>query len=158
MRAVFGPAAMLTPNRRTWFFVADGAKARLFESRGFRERWTLKNEWRDNDARLPARALENERPSRGHTIGSGGRYSIEKHSKHDAAEGAFVKARTEFINASRDNYDQLVLAAPPRVLGAIRKELSVDIIPKFIGVFDKDLTNMPDQQLHEYFQKHLERW
>lgn len=149
---------MLIPKRKTWFFVADGAKARLFESVGFREPWSLKKEWRDDDARLPARELENERPGRGHTIGSGGRYSITKRSKHDAAESAFAKAQTEFINSSLAEFDQLVLAAPPGVLGEIRKSLSTDVVAKFIGVFDKDLTNMPDQELHNYFLKRLERW
>jgi len=149
---------MLIPKRRTWFFVADGAKARLFESLGFREPWNLKKEWRDDDARLPARDLEKERPGRGHTIGAGARYSIVKRSKHDAAESAFAKARIEFINSALEEFDQLVLAAPPAALGEIRKGLSADVIAKFIGVFDKDLTNMPDQELHEYFQRRLERW
>lgn len=146
------------PKRRTWFFIADGAKARLFESSGFREPWRLKNEWREETARLPARDLESERPGRGHAIGSGGRYAIEKNSKHDAAESEFIRSKTEIINSSLEEYDQLVLAASPGVLGEMRKCLSVEVTAKFIGVFDKDLTNMPDQQLHAYFEKHLERW
>ena len=150
--------SMLIPKRRTWFFVADGAKARLFESAGFREPWNLKKEWCDDNARLPARELENERPGRGHTVGSGGRYSIVKRSKHEAAESAFAKAQTEFINSSLAEFDQLVLVAPPGALGEIRKSLSTETTAKLIGVFGKDLTNMPDQELHGYFQKRLERW
>ena len=149
---------MLTPKRMTWFFIADGAKARLFESFGYREPWSLRDEWRDDTARLPARALGNERPGRGHTIGSHSRYAMAKGSKHESAEGGFVKLRIDFINLSRDEFDQLVLAAPPGVLGAMRKGLLPEVCSKFTAVFDKDLTNMPDQQLLDYFKKHLERW
>ncbi len=107
---------------------------------------------------MPARELESERPGRGHTIGAGTRYAIETRSEHDKAEETFVKARAKFVSSAIDDYDQLVLAASPKVLGIMRKALPADVTAKFIGVFDKDLTNMPDQELYQYFQKHLERW
>ena len=151
-------AAMLAPKRTTWFIIADGAKARLFESLAFREPWRLEHEWRDETARLPSRALENERPGRGRTIGSGSHYAVGGRSKHDEAEKAFVKTRAEFIVASFERYDQLVLAAPPGALGEFRKHLPAKVTAKLIGVFDKDLTNMPDQELQAYFVKQLERW
>ncbi len=140
--------------------VADGAKARLFESLGPRERWELIHEWDDAAARTPARELGGAPPVRGRNIASGGRYAVDVKSEHDKAETSFIHECTKFLNSALvdKSFDQLVLAAPPGALGEFRKRLSSDIISNFIGVFDKDLTNMPDQELFEYFKERLVRW
>jgi protein required for attachment to host cells len=151
---------MYRPKRKTWFMIADGAKARLFESLGPRERWELIHAWDDAAARMPTRELGDAPPVRGRNIGSGGRYAVEVKSEHDKAEASFIHECTKFLNSALldKSFDQLVLAAPPGALGEFRNCLSSDIISNFIGVFDKDLTNMPDQELFDYFKKHLVRW
>jgi len=151
---------MYTPKQKTWFMVADGAKAKLFQSFGPRERWELINEWSDAAARTPARELGDAPPVRGRKIGSGGRYAIDVKSEHDKAEISFIHECTNFLNSGllEKSFDQLVLAAPPGALGEFRKRLSTDITSSLVGVFDKDLTNMPDQELFEYFKERLVRW
>ena len=152
---------MLTPKRITWFLVADGAKARLFESYGPKAPWDRKGEWSDAGARAPSRELGRDRPARGRTIGTGAPFAVEAPaSLHDKAEEAFLAARAEELNQanSNDDFDQLAIAAAPAALGHLRKKLAAEVTAKLIGLFDKDLTNMADQDLHVYFLDKLERW
>jgi len=151
---------MLTPKRKTWFLIADGAKARLFESYGPKAEFALKDEWSDPDAHTPARELGRERPVRGRTIGTGAPYAVNVPSPHNKAEEVFLAARAQDINDAhkKDEYDQLTIAAPPAALGLLRKKLTSEVTAKLIGVFDKDLTNLTDHDLHTYFVDNLERW
>ncbi len=151
---------MPLPKRRTWFLIADGAKARLFESKGPKARLTLKCDWSNPNARMMARDLGRERPVRGRTIGTGAPYAVDAPSPHEKAETAFVAARAVDINEGHKKgaFDQLIIAAPPSALGLLRKNLTPEVAAKMVGAFDKDLTNYSDRDLHAYFLDNLERW
>lgn len=151
---------MYEPERTTWFMIADGAKARVFESRGRVHGWKLMQEWNDKEARIPSRDWGSERPSRGRKSGSGQRYAIDISSEHEKAEEAFIRERAEFINKAEAGarFTQLVLTAPPAALGAFRKRLSPEVASKHIFVLDKDLINTPNKELLEYFRCNIERW
>ncbi len=120
----------------------------------------LVEEWRDNPARSPTRDLGDNRPTRGRKSGSGARFAVDAQNEHEKAEESFVATLASFLNTSALNgkYDQLVVAATPSALGILRKQLSSDTIAKQTAVFDKDLTNMPEKELREYFQDNIERW
>lgn len=155
---------MRTPHRKTWFFVTDGAKARLFESGGSDQPWRLKGAWADGEARMPARALGGDRPAWGRTIGTGigtgAAFAIETADVRDKAEEAFVSARVREINAAyrRGEFEQLLVAAAPAALGVLRKQLAPEVAATLIGVFDKDLTNLPERELDAYVLEKLKRW
>jgi len=151
---------MLTPKRITWFLIADGAKARLFESAGPKAEFTLKNEWSAPDARTPSRELGRDRPARGRNIGTGAPYAVDVPSPHNKAEEEFLTDGALDLNDAhkRDEFDQLLIAAPPTALGLLRKKLAPDVIAKLIGVLDKDLTYLPENDLHAYLLEALERW
>lgn len=151
---------MPLPKRKTWFLIADGAKARLFESKGPNAPWNLLKDKAEERARMPDRDLGRDRPARGRNIGTGAPFAIDEPSKHDKAEEEFLVGWAKAINEAKNKneFDQLVLAAPPSALGTIRKKLSANVIEKIVGVFDKDLTNLDDQDLHAYFKDKLEFW
>lgn len=151
---------MKIPKRTTWFFIADSAKARLFESTGPQGDWSLTNEWSDDDARAPSRDLERDRPTRGRTIGTGAPFAVEGKSEHDKAGEAFLAARAQDLAEAvgQSKFDQLVISAPPGALGLLRKKLHVDVTATLIGVYDKDLTNESERGLHDYFIDKLEHW
>lgn len=150
---------MSTPSKNTWFIVADGAKALVFQSAGARAGWTLIHEWRDA-ARVPDRDLGRDRPIRGRTIGTGAPFAIDAPSLHDAAERAFIEERAVFLNAAaaKNSFGKLVLAAAPKALGILRKALGPEASSRVIAVFDKDLTKTPGDELLKYFVQRLERW
>lgn len=147
-------------NRSTWFLFADNAKARLYASRGFMKGWTLAEEWDSADARKPDRELGTAAPTRGHKIGSGGRYSVNETSEHDQAGEAFVTDVARFLNdaAVAGKFDQLVMSAPARALSTLRRCLRPEVTQKYIAVWDKDLTNMMETDLLAYCRARLDRW
>ncbi|MEO1241857.1 MAG: host attachment protein [Pseudomonadota bacterium] len=151
---------MHVPARKTWFMIADGTKARLFESAGWRQGWKLLDEWDDAAARAPSRELGDNKPTRGVKSGSGARFAIDPSSEHDKAEDSFIRERADFLNdaANGERFDQLVLTAPPAALGLFRKRLSPATTQRCISMLDKDLTNVPEPELRDYFQTNLKRW
>ncbi|WP_165793700.1 host attachment protein [Hyphococcus luteus] len=152
---------MKIPKRTTWFLIADSAKARIIESNGPHQGgWRVIEEWADEDARTPSRELERDRPPRGRTIGTGEPFTMEGRSEHDKAGEAFLAARAGDLAeaAKQTRYDQLVIVAPPSALGYLRKKLHPDVTAKVIGVYDKDLTNETERELHAYFVEKLEHW
>lgn len=151
---------MRTPHRKTWLFVTDGAKARLFESEGSNALWRLHGSWANAEALLPAHALGRDRPARGRSIGAGAAFAIETLDLHDKAEETFVSARAQEINTAyrQGAFEQLLVAAAPHALGVLRRQLAPDVSAALIGVFDKDLTNLPERDLHAYVLEKLKRW
>jgi protein required for attachment to host cells len=150
---------MLNPRKTTWFMIADGARALLFESASPRSGWALVGEW-VAPTRAPDSELGRDRPIRGRNIGTGAPFAIDAPSLHERAEAEFLEARASYLNekAMKDAYSRLVLAAPPKALGVLRKALGQDAKERVIAEFDKDLTNTPSDKLLEYFTVHLERW
>ncbi|NNE40733.1 MAG: host attachment protein [Marinicaulis sp.] len=151
---------MITPQRTTWFLVADGARMQLFESRGMKEQWTLIDNQEAEDARKASRELGRERPGRGHKTGPDSRFAMGGAEPHDKIEAAFLGEIAAKLNkaAQREKFDQIVVAAPPQALGKLRAKFQLQVTAKYIGVFDKDLTNMPEPELLDYFKERLGRW
>ncbi|MAW80419.1 MAG: hypothetical protein CMI63_09280 [Parvularcula sp.] len=151
---------MKLPKRTTWFLIADSAKARIFESSGPGGTWALVEETADEDARKPSRDLGRDRLPRGRAIGAGAPFSVTESDDHEKAGQEFLLARVQDIVEAekKERFDQLVVAAPPAALGVIRKKLPAETTAKLIGVYDKDLTNETERELHDYFLEKLERW
>lgn len=151
---------MITPKRTTWFIIADGSQLRLYESAGVKEHWNLIDSKDQKIARKPSHKLGRERPGRGRKVGPDSRFSVNGSEPHEKMETEFLFDLAKSLNkAARDEkFDQLVVAAPPRALGALRAKFQPQLTAKYIGVFDKDLTNMPEAELFEYFKERLVRW
>ena len=96
----------------------------------------------------------------GRAIGAGAPFSVTESDDHEKAGQEFLLARVQDIVEAekKERFDQLVVAAPPAALGVIRKKLPAETTAKLIGVYDKDLTNETERELHDYFLEKLERW
>lgn len=150
---------MYSPDRTTWFVVADGAHLRLFESGPEARPWRLVHEDSDDEARKRGRELARGAAPRGRG-GSGARFSIEFDDLHAREEARFVETIAASLNEAslRGEFDQLVLALPPKALGELRKKLSPDITSKVTAALDKDLIKLSEHELLEYFKTNLDRW
>lgn len=151
---------MLTPQRTTWFLVVDGARMQLFESSGVKDQWSLVKSQEMEEARKASRELGRERPGRGHKVGPDSRFSVGSTEPHEKKEAEFLASIAENVNkaAQEDQFDQIVVAAPPQALGKLRAKFQPQVTKKYVGVFDKDLTNMPETELFNYFKERLHRW
>lgn len=147
-------------SRTTWFFVGDGARARIFSSQGPGSTLRLVEERHDDEARQRSHEIGRDRPPRGRKSGSDSRFALDAPSPHDQAEEAFVRACAARLDeaAAAGAFDQLVLIAPPAALGRLRRDLSPGASKLVVASLDKDLVKTPQHDLPAYFEKHLERW
>lgn len=75
---------------------------------------------------------------------------------HALAELEFAHLVASEIEAAsgRGDFEELLLAAPPRILNAIRDRLTAGTAATLVGMLGKDLTKMPDDAL----KPHLRQW
>jgi len=79
-----------------------------------------------------------------------------RHDPHELARQRFAELVGDQLNAAagRDKFEQLVIAAPPHALAAIRKELDGTTAARIVGTLNKDLANIPDDELWP----HVAQW
>lgn len=141
-------------DRITWVVVADGARAAIYVSRG-------PGQGLDEPAlhefvgdKHPTREINADRPGRTFDSMGGQRHAKEPHTDaHRHAQQVLAHEIAACLDtaAGRDDFDQLVIAAPPRTLGDLRAGLSAKVRERLAGDLDKDLMNVPVHQLAERF-------
>ena len=52
-----------------------------------------------------------------------------------------------YTAAHRGDYAQLVIAAPPMIMGDLRKAMHKEVSDKVVAEISKDLTNMPPLEI-----------
>jgi protein required for attachment to host cells len=137
----------------TWVLIADGAQARVLENTGPGKGLKQVDGLDFAIDPLQAKEIMADKPGRSHT--SIGRSAMEpKTDPVDYREAEFVKSLAHMLDREqqRGAFDRLVIAATPSALGDIRKAISPAVRKTILAELDKDLTNLPTQQL----DKHLD--
>jgi protein required for attachment to host cells len=136
-----------------WVVVCDGRKALILENIGDAEYPDLRTRDVDKQEHPPTSDLGTDRPGRSHQSVGSHRSAMEETDWHEQAEDEFLAdlvRRLDSALLSKEVKD-LVIVAPPRALGALRKTYSTHIQSALIAEIDKDLTTMPVDQI----EKHL---
>jgi protein required for attachment to host cells len=130
------------PKRKTnWIVVADGSHARILANRGPGTGLTLVAEHNSAEARAQTSELGSERPGRTHESASAARHAVEPRVDwHRQEKERFVARVAGELTAARDQFDALILVAPPRVMGELRRELDGQLKDKISAELQKDLT------------------
>ena len=134
--------AGMSINHEAWVMVGDGEKAMF-----------LRN---DGDADYPnlsvVRIMENENPSSreqgsdkpGRFVDGSGphRSSVEQTDWHTIEKHRFAKEIAErlYKAAHKNRYKELIVVAPPMILGDLRKAFHKEVSSKVVGEVDKTLT------------------
>lgn len=137
-----------------WLVVADGAKARIFDTNvagePFEEVETLENE-RGRDTNTE---MNRDRPGRV-SSGGGQRSAYDEGDKRDIVEAQFAADVADYLEKHRqqNDYEQLVILAAPKFLGQLRGEFSTGV--ENAVRFDKtvNLTKASRGELQSRFQK-----
>jgi protein required for attachment to host cells len=137
---------------RIWYIIADGGRARFVERD---EQGAYRTVVSFVAAELHDRSsdLGRDRPSRVKESANAARHAVEpRRDLHEAAKEDFVKLVAEEIEAEhgRDQFDRLVLIAPPRVLTELKQKLSKPMAKIVVNDLQKDLTKVPDHDLTEH--------
>lgn len=142
----------------TWILVAHDAGARVFEARGRGKGLGLLDTIEHPEGRARDRDLVSDRPGRSFRKDSGDprRAAMSRgEGPHDRAVSDFARALADRLRRARvaNQYDELVLVAPPRFLGLLRSSLDGPTTHLVVGSMDKDLAMKNETELIEHLRE-----
>jgi protein required for attachment to host cells len=136
---------------KIWFVLADGAQARILQRRSAEPRgFTVIVHEMSPEAQLSSHELATDRPGRSYESASPSRHAVDwKTDPHEAAKAQFERKVADLVNRAAEEglFDALVMVAPPRVLGAMRKALSEQAKERLVLEEGKDLLKLPEHAL-----------
>jgi len=125
--------------------VGDGQKALFLRNKGHAQHVRLVVEQvleRDNP---PTREQGTDRPGRSNASVGVARSAMEETDWHHMAEERFAGELADALyrRAHANLFEKLVIIAPPKVLGDLRKSLHAEVIARVTGEIPKELTSHP---------------
>ena len=129
--------------RGLWIVVADGEKALFLENRGDTQYPDLQVVQEMEQANPATREQGSDRPGRYSDGPSVHRSAVEDTDWHRLGKERFADEIAERLYklAHRGAFKEMVLIAPPQVLGEIRRKLHKEVAGKITGEIPKTLTN-----------------
>jgi protein required for attachment to host cells len=130
---------------KTWIMVADAAQATAWEVTGRDGPLAAVPDFRlaAADTHGFSRDLKSDRPGRSFSSSDSRRAAMQPpHDPHEQAKARFMAMVSErLVAAHRDKrFAQLIVMAPPRMLGVLRDEYRDTLAGCIVGEVDKDLT------------------
>ena len=135
--------------------VADGRKMLFLRNEGDAEFPNLQVEdVREQDN--PATSDQGtDAPGTAFSSTGSGRSSYEQTDFHQIEEDRFAAGAAAMLNdrALRNEFESLIVIAPPKTLGELRKHYHVEVSNRLTGELDKDLTGHTVPQIEEALAK-----
>jgi protein required for attachment to host cells len=131
--------------------VADGKKSLFFRNEGDGDFPNLVVEHKDGHADPEDRELKSDAPGRAFSSVGDARSAYQETDYHQLEEERFVAETAETLNrrALSNDYDSLIVVAPPRTLGALRKHYHKEVEKRIAGEIAKDLTGHPVAEIEK---------
>jgi protein required for attachment to host cells len=135
----------------SFVLVADGKKSLFFRNEGDAEYLNLIVEREDGHADPKDGEIKSDGPGRAFASVGAGRLAYEETDFHQQGEDRFAAGTAEMLNARalRNEYDALVVVAPPRTLGELRKHYHKEVERRLVGEVPKDLVNTPVAEIEK---------
>ena len=138
---------MVTDGRKMLFLRNDGDEAHLnLQVEKHRER---------DDA--SDRDLSTDAPGSVFQSGTTGRSAYEETDFHQLEEDRWAHEAADRLNkrALSNDFDKLVVIAPPKTLGELRKKLHKETEKRIVVEIDKEMTNQPIQEIEKLVASEL---
>jgi protein required for attachment to host cells len=141
--------------------VADGKKMLFFRNEGDSEFPKLEVEGKKETADAPDRDQKTDAPGRsfanalpGRAGAAAGRSAYQETDFHQLEEDRFAAETAEMLRerALRNDYESLIIVAPPRTLGELRKHYHKEVEKRLAGEVAKDLTGHPVSEIEKILQ------
>jgi protein required for attachment to host cells len=148
--------------------VADGRKMLFFRNEGDGEYPNLEVERKRVEANPKDSAQGTDEPGRTFSSNRGdprtggslaatagaARSAYEETDFHQLQEDRFAAEAAEMLKerALRNDFDSLVVVAPPKTLGELRKHYHKEVEKRLAGEVPKDLTNLPVEEIERILQ------
>jgi protein required for attachment to host cells len=143
-------AAMQIPHD-SFVLVADGRKSLFFRNAGDAEFPNLAVEDKEVHANPDHHEQASDAAGRAsNTLGS----SMEEVDFHAQEEDRFAAATAAMLKARalRNDFKTLVVVAPPRTLGELRKHYHKEVERRLVAEVAKDLVNVPVAEIEKILQ------
>jgi protein required for attachment to host cells len=136
MEAIQIPSAALV-------LVSDGRRARFLRNKGTPVNPELVLERALDIENPPTREQGTDRPGRAHATDGVSRAAIDQTDWHQQSEQRFAAllADTLYLMEHAHEFEQLILVAPPKMLGDLRAHLHPEVSHCLVAEIPKDLTN-----------------
>lgn len=137
----------------TWILVADHQHARIYVNDGPGHGISLLDSHGLETHLAAGRDINSDGPGKGFSGRTARRFSVEPRTDaHRQAGERFLAEVIHMVNeaSDRDDLDRLIVVAPPRALGEIRKMLPAHLHAKIIGELAQDLTKVPAATLLDH--------
>jgi protein required for attachment to host cells len=140
-----------------WIIVSDGRKALLLENEGDEKFPNLKTREVREHADAPNRDLNSDKPGRVQQSAASFHSSVEQTDRHAQEEEQFIIGLMDRLSEliSSGTAKHLIIVAPPRVLGLIRKNCSAPVKSAIHAEFVHDLTHLPVHEIEQHLVKEM---
>jgi protein required for attachment to host cells len=134
-----------------WILVANGSRAKLFATDERAEVWDLREEFQHDESRALSGQLLNQPDN----PKAGSLSKPQPENQPDARQQFEIQRFARELAARLERglndhaYDRLVIAAPPGLLGLLRKLISTRVHQRLMLDFRADYMNVPDRELPE---------
>ncbi|HMN84562.1 MAG TPA: host attachment protein [Bauldia sp.] len=135
-----------------WVVVCDGRKALILENKGDDAYPDLRTvEHREQEVPKTSE-LGTDAPGRSYSSVGHGRSAVEETDLHLEVEHAFLSAIAKRLDKAVLDREtrHLVVVAPPRALGFLRKAFSPHVKGAILAEIDKDLVAMPVSEIEAH--------
>lgn len=125
--------------------VADGRKLLFLRNEGDAEHPNLTVEHAEEQDNPATRDQATDAAGRASSPQGGAQSSVEPTDFHQIEEDRFAAAAADLLKrrALANDYESLIIVAPPRTLGELRKHYHKEVTERLKGELDKDLTGHP---------------
>ena len=132
-----------------WVVVCDGAKALVLENAGTRANLNLTTKEVYGQPDLKTHELGTDRPGRVYNSVGGGRSAVEQTDWHDQEEQKFLgQLAARLDKAVRGGEARaLIVVAPPRAIGVLRRQFSKHVRHAVKAEVEKDYVKMPVEEI-----------
>lgn len=122
---------------RIYVLVCDGGRSEVLTGEGRTPRLMPVPE----TTRVNTASVEVGERATGYASVGNRRYSVEEHADpRQEIEEIFLAEAVAWLDAQESVFDRLVIVAPPKALGVIRKHLTAKLRAKLAGEVNADLT------------------
>ena len=139
----------------TFVVVADGKKMLFFRNEGDADYPKLEVERKREQEDLKDAEMKTDAPgSTFDASGGAGRSSYEETDFHQLEEDRFAHETADMLKrwALRNDFESLIVVAPPRTLGELRKHYHKEVEKRLAGEIAKDLTGHPVPEIEKILQ------
>ena len=141
---------MQVPNG-SFVVVADGKKMLFFRNEGDSEFLKLQVERKREQDNPPTREQKTDEAGRSFPSSGPGHHAYSETDFHQLEEDRFAAETAELLKkrALQNDFESLIVVAPPRTLGELRKHYHKEVEKRLSGEIAKDLTGHPVEQIEK---------